>query len=147
MWQNILSKLYCSTFILKFTSLFSNRGTKCLLNWQNFRRFYLYVMTENLKKIIMRNRHILLSEECKRRFNINEREIIAAATIPELDEAYTRRVHNFKSTQELYGWSSSLHYFKNICKPIIFVNAKDDPLIPDYLLTYVRSLACEYSML
>ncbi|GLH13285.1 Abhydrolase domain-containing protein 2 [Gryllus bimaculatus] len=65
-------------------------STKWLLNWQNFRRFYLYVMTESMKTIILRHRHALLSEEAKERFKLNEHEIIAAATLPELDEAYTR---------------------------------------------------------
>jgi abhydrolase domain-containing protein 2 len=66
------------------------RGTKWLLNWQNFRRFYLYVMTESMKSIILKHRHVLLHDDVKRRCNLNEREIIAAATLPELDDAYTR---------------------------------------------------------
>lgn len=142
-WSTISSNILYLYYAFKYLQFLFDRGTKCLLNWQNFRRFYLYVMTENLKKIILRNRHVLLSDECKRRYNLNEREIIAAATIPELDEAYTRRVHNFQSTQELYRWSSCAHYFDEIHKPIIFLNAKDDPLIPDYLLSYVRNLACK----
>ncbi|XP_037959898.1 abhydrolase domain-containing protein 2 [Teleopsis dalmanni] len=116
-------------------------GSKWLLNYQNFRRFYLYVMTENVKSIILKHRHILLSEEVRARHNLNEREISAAATLPELDEAYTRRVHNFPSTQELYKWSSSLHYLHNIEKPMIFINAKDDPLVPENLLTPIKEFA------
>lgn len=68
------------------------RGGKVLLNWQNFRRFYLYVMTESMKNLILKHKHILLSEDVKKRCNLNERDIISAATLPELDEAYTRRV-------------------------------------------------------
>ncbi|XP_034128968.1 abhydrolase domain-containing protein 2 isoform X1 [Drosophila guanche] len=116
-------------------------GTKWLLNWQNFRRFYLYIMTENVKSIILRHRHILLSDEVKTRHNLIEREIIAAATLPELDEAYTRKVYNFASTQELYKWSSSLFYFDTIEKPMIFINAKDDPLIPEDLLLPIKEYA------
>ncbi|XP_059220454.1 abhydrolase domain-containing protein 2 isoform X2 [Stomoxys calcitrans] len=116
-------------------------GTKWLLNWQNFRRFYLYVMTENMKNIILKHRHILLSEECRQRHNLNERDIIAAATLPELDEAYTRRIFNFPSTQELYKWSSSINYFDNIEKPMIFINAKDDPLVPEDLLSPIKDFA------
>lgn len=117
------------------------RGTKWLLNWQNFRRFYLYIMTENVKSIILRHRHVLLSDEVKARHNLNEREIIAAATLPELDEAYTRRVYNFASTQELYKWSSSLFYFDTIEKPMIYINAKDDPLVPVDLLHPIKEYA------
>lgn len=47
-------------------------------------------MTESVKSIILRHRHVLLSEDVKQRYKLNEREIIAAATLPELDDAYTR---------------------------------------------------------
>lgn len=80
-----------STIINK-NFFFLLRGTKYLLNWQNFRRFYLYIMTESVKNIILKHKKVLLSEEVKQRHNLNEREIISAATLPELDEAYTRRV-------------------------------------------------------
>lgn len=35
---------------------------------------------------------MLLCEDVKQRYNLNEHDIISAATLPELDEAYTRRV-------------------------------------------------------
>jgi len=116
-------------------------ATQWLLKWQNFHRFYLYVLTENVKNIILKHRHILLSEDVKTRCKLNEREIVAAATLPELDEAYTRKVHNFTSVEELYTWSSSIHYLKNITKPVIFVNAKDDPLVPEVLLNPIKDFA------
>lgn len=85
------------------------RATQCLLKWQNFQRFYLYVLTENVKSIIMKHRNVLLSEDVKRRFGMNEREISAAATLPELDDAYTRKLYNFSSTTEMYKWSSCIN--------------------------------------
>ncbi|XP_049817466.1 abhydrolase domain-containing protein 2 [Aethina tumida] len=116
-------------------------GTKLLLNWQNFRRFYLYIMTENMKGIILRHRNVLLSEEVKKRHGLSEHEIIAAATLPELDEAYTRKVHGFSSISELYTWSSSINYLNNIQLPMIFINSKDDPIVPEPLLDPVKNLA------
>lgn len=113
-------------------------ATKWLLTWQNFHRFYLYVLTENVKSIIMKHRHVLLSEEVKTKFGLVERDIISAATLPEIDEAYTRRVHNFASVNELYTWSSSKHYLCNIGKPMVFINAKDDPLVHPELLEPVK---------
>lgn len=118
-------------------------GTKFLLNWQNFRRFYLYVMTENLKNIILRHSKVLLSKEAKQRYQLIENEIISAATLPELDEAYTRKVLGFSSITELYNWSSSINYISTIEKPIIFVNAKDDPIVPEPLLDPIRKIATE----
>lgn len=54
-------------------------------------------MTESVKNIILRHRHVLLSEEVKQRFGLKEKQILSAASIQQLDEAYTRRVsYNFK---------------------------------------------------
>lgn len=92
----------------------------------------------------MKHRHILLSDEVKRRFGLNEREIAAAATLPELDEAYTRKIHGFNSTTEMYKWSSCINYLANIEKPIIFINALDDPLVPETLLQPIRNYAGEF---
>lgn len=120
------------------------KGTNYLLSWQNFRRFYLYVMTENMKGIIMRHKQTLLSEEAKLRHNLNERQIFEAATLPELDEAYTRRVHNFESVNSLYKWSSSVNYLQTIDRPMVFINAKDDPIVPLDLLEPIKAHASEY---
>lgn len=49
-------------------------------------------MSESVKNIILKHKNILLSEDVKQRHNLNERDIISAATLPELDEAYTRKV-------------------------------------------------------
>ena len=49
-------------------------------------------MTESVKNIIIKHKNILLSEEVKQRCNLNEWDIVSAATLPELDEAYTRKV-------------------------------------------------------
>jgi abhydrolase domain-containing protein 2 len=89
----------------------------------------------------MKHRNVLLSDEVKRKFGLNEREISAAATLPELDDAYTRKVHNFPSTHEMYKWSSCINYLHNIEIPIIFLNALDDPLVPETLLNPIRKFA------
>jgi len=47
-------------------------------------------MTENMKSIVLRHRKVLLSEEMRKKHRLNERDIFSAATLPELDEAYTR---------------------------------------------------------
>ena len=49
-------------------------------------------MTESVRNIILRHKHVLLSEEVKQKHNLVEKDIVSAATLPELDEAYTRRV-------------------------------------------------------
>lgn len=39
------------------------------------------------------------------------------------------------------SWSSSINYLHNVEKPIIFVNAKDDPIVPEPLLEPIRKKA------
>lgn len=119
------------------------RGTKFLLNWQNFRRFYLYVMTENVKNIILKHRKVLLNDDVKRLFALEERDIIAAATLPELDDAYTRKIHRFGTIEDYYRWSSSINYISNIKSPMIFINARDDPIVPEPLLEPIKTFVCK----
>lgn len=61
-----------------------------MLQWANFRRFYLYVMTENMKRVLMAHHQHVLQDEVKMRYQLCERTILSAATLPEFDEAYTR---------------------------------------------------------
>lgn len=98
-------------------------------------------MTENVKQIIRKHRHVLLSEDVKKKHGINENDISYALTLPDLDEAYTRRVLNFPSVGDLYQWSSSLNYLRHIQKPMVFINSKDDPLIPEDLLDPIKEHA------
>lgn len=119
------------------------KGTKLLLQWQNFRRLYLYVITEAMKAIILRNRNMLLSEEVKKKYNLIEKEVVAAATLPELDDSYTRKVYNYPSLSSLYKWSSSCNYIKTINIPMIYINALDDPLVPEELLIPMREFASQ----
>lgn len=50
----------------------------------------MHMMTENVKRIIMRQRSMLFTDETRKRYQLDERKVLVAATIPELDEAYTR---------------------------------------------------------
>lgn len=63
-----------------------------LLQWQNFRRFYLYIMTDNYRNIITRHKRMLLSPEIKTKYSLDEKMIVSAGTLPDLDEAYSRYV-------------------------------------------------------
>lgn len=94
-----------------------------------------------MKNIILRHRTVLLSDENKNKLQLNEHEIISAATLPELDDAYTKKVHNFNTITELYAWSSSINYLNNINLPMVFINSLDDPIIPENLLDPIRNFA------
>lgn len=44
-------------------------------------------------------------------------------------------MYSFSSVEEMYRWSSSCIYMPNITVPMIFINSKDDPLVPEDLWT------------
>ncbi|MPC96239.1 Abhydrolase domain-containing protein 2 [Portunus trituberculatus] len=69
-----------------------SRSLQFLLEWNNLARLYLFSMTENMRSVIIRHKEALLTEEVKRRYNVDERRVLSAATLPELDEVYTRWV-------------------------------------------------------
>ena len=98
-------------------------------------------MTENMKGIILRHRHMLLSEDVRTRYQLVEHEIISAATLPELDDAYTRKIHNFGTITDLYQWSSCINYIQNIKTPMVFINARDDPIVHEELLEPIKEFA------
>ncbi len=93
----------------------ANRVANRLLQWENFRRLYLFVMTENMRMILRRwQRQLFPSEEFKRERGIVERDVWSAATLFELDDVYTRKVHGIASVEELYRWSSCVNYLDNV---------------------------------
>lgn len=88
---------HCSCWIMtgrdtKYLPMFLQyyRSLQFLLEWHNLARLYLFSMTENMRSVIIRHKDALLTEEVKRRYNIDERRVLSAATLPELDEVYTR---------------------------------------------------------
>ena len=80
--------ILCSIFL----TIFFCRTTKYLLGWEGLRRVYFFIMTENMRAIIRRWQKQLFPDEVKQRYDINERAIWSAATLCELDDAYTRRI-------------------------------------------------------
>jgi abhydrolase domain-containing protein 2 len=50
----------------------------------------LYALTEAIKALILKHRSKLLTDDIKEKYSLNEKDIISAATLPELDDAYTR---------------------------------------------------------
>lgn len=53
-------------------------------------------MTENMKRVLMAHQQLVLTEEVKARYQLCERSILSAATLPEFDDAYTRYSGNIK---------------------------------------------------
>jgi len=122
----------------------ANRGMRMLMEWKGFRRLYMYAMAENMKAIIRRCSRELFTDDVKNKLGINERQVFNSATLMELDDVYTRRLAGFNSVTEFYIANSSSNHFKNIRVPTVFINARDDPIIPPELLDVVRDAALKY---
>ena len=102
-------------------------------------------MTENMRAILRRWKRQLFTEEIKREHNINEHAIWSAASLVELDEAYTRRISGFKDLDEFYFKNSCVSVWDNIKVPMIFINAVDDPIVAPQLLEKVKQAAERHS--
>jgi len=122
----------------------ANRGMRMLMEWNGFRRLYMYAMAENMKAIIRRCSKELFTEDVKNKLGISERQVFNSATLMELDDVYTRRLAGFKTVTEFYIANSSSNHFKNIKVPTVFINARDDPIIPPPLLETIRDAALKY---
>jgi len=119
------------------------KASKLMLEWEGLRRLYLFVMTENFRAIMRRWQKELFPETLKREKGINERSALAAATLFELDDVYTRKRLGFKTLEEMYRSWSSKTYWENIQVPMVYINAQDDPLVPPVMLEPVRQLAAK----
>jgi len=76
--------------------------------------------------------------ELKREKGIVERDIWSAATLYELDDAYSRKMADIDNVEEFYRVTSCCNYFDGVKVPMAFVNAADDPIIPPNLLNVVK---------
>ena len=52
-------------------------------------------------------------------------------TLYEFDEQITAPLHAFKNANDYYKKTSSIYYIKDITIPTLFIQAKDDPIIPE----------------
>lgn len=108
-------------------------------------RYYVLIMTERLKSLIFRHAGVLLSDEMKTRHQLDERKILKSATLSDLDEAYSRRVGGYDSLERFYADNSCGDRLQSIDLPMVFINARDDPLVPDQLLPVIRRHCLKHS--
>jgi len=117
------------------------KASEMLLDWEGFRRLYLFVMTENMRTLLRRWQKELFPENLKKEKGINERSVWAAATLIEMDEAYNRKRLGYKNLEDMYRSWSCKTYWENIEVPMVFVNALDDPIVPPKMLQPIRDLS------
>jgi len=107
-------------------------------DWTDSRRAYNYIITENLKRLLRRHYEMAVVPHVGL---VDEQSLWRASSILAVDELYSRRVHGFHSVHDYYAWCSCLSQLDQLEVPMVFLNAVDDPLIPERLCTGVRQLA------
>ena len=89
-------------FHLRFKGYDAYDCSQLLLQWENFRRLYFFAMTENMRAILRRWQKQLFPEDLKQSKDINEKAVWAAATLQDLDNAYTKKLYGYKTIHEMY---------------------------------------------
>uniref|UniRef100_A0A0K0F6B0 Alpha/beta hydrolase2 (inferred by orthology to a D. melanogaster protein) n=1 Tax=Strongyloides venezuelensis TaxID=75913 RepID=A0A0K0F6B0_STRVS len=117
------------------------RSSSLFHDWENGRRLYNYIITEKVKQILWKHYDMAVAPHVKSGL-IDEAKIWAASSNVTLDEHYHRRVYGFKSVDDFYEWCGSLKSIPNINIPMVFVNAEDDPIVPETLYKLVQDI-CE----
>uniref|UniRef100_A0A2D4J329 AB hydrolase-1 domain-containing protein n=1 Tax=Micrurus lemniscatus lemniscatus TaxID=129467 RepID=A0A2D4J329_MICLE len=64
-----------------------------------------------------------------------------ATSLMQIDDSIMRKFHGYGSLREYYEQESCLHYLHRIFVPLLLVNAADDPLVHDSLLSIPRALS------
>ncbi|XP_031563203.1 monoacylglycerol lipase ABHD2-like isoform X2 [Actinia tenebrosa] len=105
-------------------------ASQLFCDWEGARRFYSFAMAQNMKALILRNEHILFRdpEMC-----MQKAHVCSATSLNELDEAFNRRMAHFDDIKSFYEENSSCKFMTNIKMPVLLLNARDDPIIPEQL--------------
>ncbi|KAI9487331.1 MAG: Alpha/Beta hydrolase protein [Benjaminiella poitrasii] len=87
------------------------------------RHVYSYFMAQNLKRIFLRNKDIMLT-----RGDIDIDQVLAAKTIREYDEACTKKMSNYTTVNNYYRDGSCVRVIEHVRIPLLCINALDDPI-------------------
>ncbi|XP_013395951.1 monoacylglycerol lipase ABHD2 isoform X1 [Lingula anatina] len=105
-----------------------------MLSWEHLRRGYIFAMTLHQKKMLRTHADILFGSDSERlhgKFDTDR--ILAATSLVELDDLYSRKRAGFSSIEEYYRWCSCRSVMDKIKIPMFFLNSADDPLVPPAL--------------
>lgn len=119
------------------------RAQETFLQWDQFRRFYNFLMADNMKKIILSHRHSLFGGHSLKMIDADLSRLYTATSLMQIDDNIMRKFHGHRSLKEYYEKESCVHYIHNVDVPLLLVNSADDPLVHDSLLTIPRTLAAK----
>lgn len=117
------------------------RAQETFLQWDQCRRFYNFLMADNMKKIILSHRGSLFGSSSNMMLDANLGRLYTATSLTQIDDNIMRKFHGHSSLKEYYEKESCVHYIHNVNVPLLLVNSADDPLVHESLLTIPRTLA------
>jgi predicted alpha/beta-fold hydrolase len=101
---------------------------------RGFSRFYQAHFLRSLKKKA-------IGKSARFPGAIRPEAVRRARTLYDFDDLITAPVHGFRSADDYYTRSSSLHYLARIRTPTLLLSARDDPFLPAAVLDEVRQIA------
>ncbi|KPP63903.1 abhydrolase domain-containing protein 2-A-like, partial [Scleropages formosus] len=117
------------------------RAQETFLQWDQCRRFYNFLMADNMKRIILSHRGILFGMSSSKMKDADMSRLYTATSLMQIDDNIMRKFHGYSSIKEYYEKESCVHYLHNVDVPLLLVNSADDPLVHQSLLTIPHTLA------
>ncbi|XP_075413959.1 monoacylglycerol lipase ABHD2 [Tenrec ecaudatus] len=120
------------------------RAQETFMQWDHCRRFYNFLMADNMKKIILSHRQALFGDRVKKSQFLEDTDLsrlYTATSLMQIDDNVMRKFHGYNSLKEYYEEESCMRYLHRIYVPLMLVNAADDPLVHESLLTIPKSLS------
>ncbi|KAI4312684.1 hypothetical protein MLD38_037485 [Melastoma candidum] len=93
---------------------------------KGFNNIYNKALAKGLRSIF--KRHLLLFEDMGGGYNIPL--AVNAKTVKDFDEGLTRVSFGFKTADDYYSHSSSSDSIRNVCTPLLCIQAANDPIAP-----------------
>ncbi|KAK1327853.1 hypothetical protein QTO34_012762 [Cnephaeus nilssonii] len=120
------------------------RAQETFMQWDQCRRFYNFLMADNMKKIILSHRQALFGDHGKKPQTLEDSDLsrlYMATSLMQIDDNVMRKFHGYTSLKEYYEEESCMRYLHRIYVPLLLVNAADDPLVHESLLSIPKSLS------
>ncbi|CAD8115992.1 unnamed protein product [Paramecium sonneborni] len=107
----------------------------CSHNIMKFRnKIYDWSITCNFKMLLKQHQNSLADNQKTKGIQIEE--ALQAKNTYQFDELITRRLFDFDSPEQLYSNIGCGNYIKDVKVPVFIMHAKDDPIVPQFLVPY-----------
>jgi predicted alpha/beta-fold hydrolase len=128
-----------------------------LTEWESGRRVYNLIITENVKRLLLRNYEKAVEPHVQSNL-IDKERLFESTLIVGVDEAYNKRVQvttqnyfttnqplqGFNTIHDMYHHCSSINRIPDIKIPMVFLNSADDPLFPERAFNPVQQICAKH---